>query len=133
MYFREKETRNGRFLQLVRGCRGADGKVRQQIVLSLGGGWIPLERRHEVVRLVEGALCGRQELLEASPEAVSLADIVLDRMRTEGKLDLERRMSQCALPAGASASGVLLDHVNHGESRQLASCFPFGKHGKALP
>lgn len=69
-----------------------------------------MERRHEVVRLVEGALCGRQELLEASPEAVSLADIVLDRMRTEGKLDLARRMSQCALPAGASASGVLLDH-----------------------
>lgn len=132
MYFREKETKNGRLLQLVRGCRGADGKVRQQIVLSLGGCWIPLERRHEVVRLVEGALCGRQELFEASPEAVSLADIVLDRMRTEGKLDLARRMSQCALPAGASASGVLLDHVSHGESRQLGVLLPLRKAWESL-
>ena len=29
MYFREKTTTNGVLLQLVRGSRGLDGKVRQ--------------------------------------------------------------------------------------------------------
>ncbi len=36
MFIREKETKTTTILQLVRSRRNADGKVRQEIVLSLG-------------------------------------------------------------------------------------------------
>ena len=49
MYFREKTSTNGTLLlQLVRGSRGLDGKVRQQVLLSLGGCVIPDVFRREI-------------------------------------------------------------------------------------
>ena len=66
MYFREKDTRNGRLLQLVRGNRCLDGKVRQQVILSLGGCWVPDVHRHEVARCVDAAVSGQAELFPVS-------------------------------------------------------------------
>ncbi len=37
MFFREKKTRKARVLQLVENSRNAEGKVRQRLVVSLGG------------------------------------------------------------------------------------------------
>ena len=124
MYFREKETKNGRLLQLVRGNRGLDGKVRQQVVLSLGGCWVPDVYRHDVVRLVENALEGQPELFSPCPEAVCWADMILDRMRTDGKLELARKMVSRSLPEGVVADGVLLDKVCHSGMRVVGVLLP---------
>ena len=68
MFFREKATKNGTLLQLVRGHRGLDGKVRQQVVLSLGGCQIPDCYWRELAHHVENAILGQEELLEIRPE-----------------------------------------------------------------
>ena len=54
MFIREKKTKSTTVLQLVRSERCGDGKVRQQIVLSLGEMKIPDDLRktaaHEIGR-----------------------------------------------------------------------------------
>lgn len=45
MFFREKKTRKARVLQLVENSRNAEGKVRQRLVVSLGGCPVPDEHR----------------------------------------------------------------------------------------
>ncbi len=132
MYFREKETKNGRLLQLVRGNRGLDGKVRQQVVLSLGGCQVPDIHRHDVVRLVENAISGQPELFSPSPEAVCWADMILDRMRTEGKLELARKMVSRSLPEGVVADGVLIDKVCHSDVRAVGVLLPLRQAWDAL-
>jgi hypothetical protein len=65
MYFREKTSTNGTLLlQLVRGSRGLDGKVRQQVLLSLGGCVIPDVFRREIAHNIEAIVSGQQSLLQ---------------------------------------------------------------------
>jgi hypothetical protein len=116
MYFREKTSSNGtRLLQLVRGSRCLDGKVRQQVLLSLGGCAIPDVLRREIARNVEAIVSGQQMLMPPTkPEAAFWSDLIIDRMKSEGKLDLVRNSVTRNVPPGAVADGVLLDAVSHG-------------------
>ena len=132
MYFREKTTKNGRLLQLVRGNRGLDGKVRQQVILSLGGCCVPDIYRHDVVRLIEDSISGQSQLFSPSPEASRWADMILDRMRTEGKLELARKMVSRSLPEDAVADGVLLDRVCHHDMRVVGVLLPLRRAWDAL-
>lgn len=132
MYFREKNTKNGRLLQLVRGSRSLDGKVRQQVILSLGGCWVPDVHRHDVARFVDAAVSGQTELFPASPEVACWVDMILDRMKAEGKLELARKMVSRALPDGSAADGVLVDKVTHGDMRLLGVLLPLRRAWEAL-
>ena len=132
MYFREKDTKNGRLLQLVRGNRGLDGKVRQQVILSLGGCWVPDVHRHDVARSVEAAVSGQAELFPVCPEVTCWVDMILDRMKAEGKLELARKMVSRALPDGSVADGVLVDNVTHGDMRLLGVLLPLRRAWEAL-
>lgn len=132
MYFREKDTKNGRLLQLVRGNRCLDGKVRQQVILSLGGCWVPDMHRHDVARCVETAVSGQAELFPACPEVTCWVDMILDRMKAEGKLELARKMVSRALSDGSVADGVLVDKVTHGDMRLLGVLLPLRRAWEAL-
>ena len=132
MYFREKTTTNGVLLQLVRGSRGLDGKVRQQVILSLGGCVVPDALRRETAHLVENILLGQQDLFAPSAEVAKWADLLVDRIRSEGKLDLVRHSVTRPVPEGSVADGVLLDSVAHGESRQLGVLLPLHKAWESL-
>lgn len=132
MYFREKTTTNGVLLQLVRGSRGLDGKVRQQVILSLGGCVVPDALRRETAHLVENILLGQQDLFAPSAEVAKWADLLVDRIRSEGKLDLVRHSVTRPVPEGSVADGVLLDSVAHGESRQLGVLLPLRKAWESL-
>lgn len=132
MYFREKDTKNGRLLQLVRGNRCLDGKVRQQVILSLGGCWVPDVHRHDVARFVEAAVSGQAEFFPACPEVTCWVDMILDRMKAEGKLELARKMVSRALPDGSVADGVLVDRVTHGDMRLLGVLLPLRRAWEAL-
>ena len=79
----------------MRGHRGLDGKVRQQVVLSLGGCQIPDCYWREIAHHVENAILGQEELLEIRPEVAKWSDLILDRMKTEGKLDIEIGRASC--------------------------------------
>ena len=48
MFFREKKTRKTRVLQQVENRRDSAGKVRQRVVVSLGGCPVPDEHRKRV-------------------------------------------------------------------------------------
>jgi hypothetical protein len=126
MYFREKTSSNGtRLLQLVRGSRCLDGKVRQQVLLSLGGCAIPDVLRREIARNVEAIVSGQQMLMPPTkPEAAFWSDLIIDRMKSEGKLDLVRNSVTRNVPPGAVADGVLLDAVSHGDTRQIGVLLP---------
>jgi transposase len=127
MYFREKSTVNGTLLQLVRGNRGLDGKVRQQVLLSLGGCCIPDACRREIAHHVENIISGQAELLAVSPVIAKWADLIIDRMKSEGKLDLVTNSVTRNVGPGTVADGVLLDLVNHEDTRQVGVLLPLKK------
>ena len=132
MFFREKTTSNGTLLQLVRGNRGLDGKVRQQVILSLGGCRIPDALRREIAHLVEDTLLGQQGLFTAGAEVTKWADMLIDRIKSEGKLDLVRHTVTRTVPAGSVADGVVVDSVSHGDCRQLGVLLPIRKAWESL-
>ena len=86
MFIREKKTKHATTLQLVRSERGPDGKVRQQIVLSLGEIRIPDELRKTVAHEVEYRMSGHSRLEPLDYEVGRLVDAVISRMAAENKL-----------------------------------------------
>jgi len=132
MFFREKTTKNGTLLQLVRGHRGLDGKVRQQVVLSLGGCKIQDCYWREIAHHVENVMLGQEELLKIRPEVAKWSDMILDRMKTEGKLDIARGSVTRILPSGEVANEVLVDGVQHCDTRYVGVLLPLIKAWDAL-
>lgn len=68
MFIREKKTKTTTILQMVRNRRDADGKVRQEIVLSLGDIRIPDELRKTVAHEVKYRMSGYSRLEVPEPE-----------------------------------------------------------------
>ena len=133
MYFREKTSTNGTLLlQLVRGSRGLDGKVRQQVLLSLGGCVIPDVFRREIAHNIEAIVSGQQSLLPMKPEVASWSDLIIDKMKSEGKLDLVRSSVTRNVPVGGIADGVLLDEVSHEDTRQIGVLLPLKRAWESL-
>ena len=132
MYFREKTTTSGSLLQLVRGSRGLDGKVRQQVLLSLGGCAIPDVFRREIAHNVEAIVAGQPSLLPIRPEVATWSDLIVDRMKSEGKLDLVKNSVTRNVPPGTAADGVLLDSVSHEDTRQIGVLMPLRQAWESL-
>ena len=86
MFFREKKTTKGALLQLVESRRDAHGKVRQHIVVSLGGCRVPDEFRKGVAIEVTQRMSGYQRLLPNDPAVAHWTKLVLQRIEKEGKL-----------------------------------------------
>ena len=63
MYFRQKKSRNGSILQLIRSFRDEKSRPRQQVVCSLGSANIPEEDRSVVAERVEILLSGQQDII----------------------------------------------------------------------
>ena len=80
MYIREKKTRTTPVLQLVSGARGQDGKVRQQIILSLGNMPIPDELRKTIAHEVENRMNGYQRLMPLDPEVSGWVEQIIRRL-----------------------------------------------------
>ena len=86
MFIREKKTRTTTILQLVRNERDADGKVRQQVVLSLGNLKIPDELRKTVAHEVEYRMNGYERLVPLDYEVAQPVDAIIHRLGEEKKL-----------------------------------------------
>lgn len=132
MFFREKATVNGSLLQLVRGYRGFDGKVRQQVILSLGGCIIPDALRREIASNIENIVTGQQTLLPQKPEVASWSDLIIDRMKSEGKLDLVTNSVTRNIGPGVVADGVLLDEVSHEDTKPIGVLLPLRQAWESL-
>ena len=63
MFFREKKTPKGYLLQLVENKRDSTGKVKQHIIVSLGGCNVPDEYRKAVAIEITHRMAGYQRLL----------------------------------------------------------------------
>ena len=123
MFIREKKTRYATVLQLVNGERGHDGKVRQHIILSLGDMRIPDELRKTIAHEVENRLNGYQRLMPLELEVAQCVDVILDKLKSEGKLP---RVTHRELDrTGETAiNGVLLDQAEHENGTLLGPLLP---------
>jgi len=117
MFFRIKRSGSGRITQLVRSERGADGKIRQQLVVSLGSHEIPDALGKEVARQVENRLNGYRPLLALDLEVAGHVDFVLEKLRSK-RIPIPPAMS--AKPVGSEELvEVFPDRTEHQNSTSL--------------
>jgi hypothetical protein len=112
MFFREKKSRKTRLLQLVENHRNAEGKVRQRVVVSLGGCPVPDEHRKRVAAELSRRLTGYEQLLSEEPIVEYWVGRVLERMEEAGVLPAASRREIAALPA-TTAAPVYIDRIEH--------------------
>jgi hypothetical protein len=130
MFIREKKTKTTTILQLVRSRRNTDGKVRQEIVLSLGELKIPDELRKTVAHEVEYRMNGYSRLEAPEPEVAKLVDAIINRIEGEGKLPLLTHR-EIAPPASATIN-VRHELVEHENGTQLGPLLPLMKAWESL-
>ncbi len=118
MFFREKKTRKARVLQLVENSRNAEGKVRQRLVVSLGGCPVPDEHRKRVAAELTRHIAGYESLLSEEPVIEYWVGRVLERMRETGRLEsapwreIEGSESRTSAP-------VIIDSIEHEDGVRL--------------
>ena len=87
MFFREKKTSSRPTLQLVENRRDAEGKVRQRVVVSLAGCWVPDRCRRAVADELGHRMAGYGRILpEDDPEVAEWTNKVVARLEEAGKL-----------------------------------------------
>ena len=86
MFFREKKSGSSRLLQLVENRRVAGGKVRQRVVVSLGGCPVPDEQRKRVAAEIACRMSGYQRLLRDEPVVEYWVERVWRRIGEAGRL-----------------------------------------------
>ena len=86
MFFREKKSGSAKLLQLVENRRNAEGKVRQHLVVSLGGCPVPDEYRKRVAAEITHRMRGYQRLLSEEPIVEYWVDRVWQRIGDAGHL-----------------------------------------------
>ena len=123
MYVREKQTRTTPVLQLVKGYRDLNGKVKQKIVVSLGNVPMPDYIRKTVADEVENRMNGYQRLLPLDPETAEWVDFVLDKLKNEGKLS-NLKYNELHPEQAEKIDGVLLDKIEHENSTILGPLLP---------
>ena len=131
MFIREKKTRYATVLQLVRSGRGADGKVRQQIILSLGELKIPDDLRKTVAHEVEYRLSGYSRLEALDYEVGKLVDTIIGRLGNENKLP-PLAYQEVGLSTVPSSGGILYGHVEHENGTQPGPLLPLLKAWESL-
>ncbi len=80
MFFREKKSRKSRILQLVENSRDAKGKVRQRVLVSLGGCPVPDEHRKRVAAELTRQSAGYGALLSEEPVIEYWVERVAERL-----------------------------------------------------
>jgi hypothetical protein len=120
MFFRTKETKSGKALQLVHNYRDNNNKVRQKIVVSLGGSRIPEEIQKDVAEAVEARLSGEESLFPLSADVAKWTDVILERIESEN-----RWQSRCFTKETSNseevADGVLIDRIEHENATRLGA------------
>jgi len=86
VFFREKKSGSAKLLQLVENRRNAEGKVRQHLVVSLGGCPVPDEYRKRVAAEITHRMRGYQRLLSEEPIVEYWVDRVWQRIGDAGHL-----------------------------------------------
>ena len=76
MFFREKNGRNGRVIQLVESYRNEEGQPRQRVVASLGDAALPQAERGAIAKAVELRLRREETLLPVILSAGAAAWVV---------------------------------------------------------
>lgn len=112
MYIREKKTKTTPALQLVSGKRDHNGKVRQQIILSLGNVPIPDELRKTIAHEVENRMNGYQDLLPLELDVAKWVDFILKKLEATGKLSAVKHQEQKLTP-NSIIDGVLFEQLDH--------------------
>jgi hypothetical protein len=112
MFFREKKTRKTRVLQLVENSRNAEGKVRQRVVVSLGGCPVPDEHRKRVAAELSRRADGYEQLLAEEPIIEYWVGRVLKRLEEAGRLPSS---SSREIPAAQTlaATPIRIDEIEH--------------------
>lgn len=131
MYIREKKTRTTPALQLVSGRRDHNGKVRQEIILSLGNVPIPDELRKTIAHEVENRMNGYQRLLPLQLDAAKWVDFILKKLDSAGKLTPINHQEQKVMPE-TIIDGVLLDRLKHENTTLLGPLLPLEAAWKSL-
>jgi hypothetical protein len=114
MFFREKKSGSSRLLQLVENRRNAEGKVCQQIVVSLGGCPVPDEVRKRVAAEILYRMEGYQRLLPNEPIVQYWVDRVWQRINEAGRLPHSIRHELCnkELPKKLYVDPERFEHEN---------------------
>ncbi len=131
MYIREKKTKTTPALQLVSGKRDHKGKVRQQIILSLGNVPIPDELRKTIAHEVENRMNGYQRLLPLELEVAKWVDFILKKLEAADKLTPIKHQEQKVMPE-TIIDGVLLDRLKHENTTLLGPLLPLEAAWKSL-
>ena len=118
MFIREKKTKTTPVLQLVENRRGADGKVRQEIIVSLGSLPIPDEYRREIADEVKNRMMGYQRLLPLEYEVGRWVDQILKKIDFEGKLPPVTR-KEFESDGKTLVDEVLIDEIDHERETEL--------------
>jgi len=108
MFFREKRSRKTRVLQLVENQRNVEGKVRQRVIVSLGGCPVPDEHRKRVAAELSRRMAGYEQLLSEEPFVEYWVGRVLERMEEAGVLSA----ASCSEIPASSAPTVAPIHVD---------------------
>ena len=87
MYFRQKNSKSGTVLQLIRSYRNDDGKPRQQVVCSLGNANIPEEDRSIVASRIDMLLMRQEDLfpIDLTPSQTHWVDFVYNQIQVRVK------------------------------------------------
>lgn len=118
MFFREKKTSKEAVLQLVENQRTPEGKVRQRVIVSLGGCRVPDEIRKAVAVELTQRMAGYQRLLPEDPYVAHWTKLVLDRIDAAGKLPRAHRIEEKGSSSQRKAM-VLVDEISHEEGVEL--------------
>jgi hypothetical protein len=118
MFFREKNTRKARVLQLVENSRNAEGKVRQRVVVSLGGCPVPDEHRKRVAAELTQRIAGYESLLSEEPIIEYWVDRVLERMKQADRLPAAAwREVEGSEPR--TSAPIVIDSIEHEDGVRL--------------
>ncbi|MGA1128357.1 MAG: IS1634 family transposase [bacterium] len=118
MYFRQKKSRNGSILQLIRSFRDEKSRPRQQVVCSLGSANIPEEDRSVVAERVEILLSGQQDII---PVELSLSQKHwVDFVYSQIQLKVKATIAKDGEPEGEVQS-VCIDQIEHTKSSRAGA------------
>lgn len=118
MFFREKKTSKNPVLQLVESKRDRNGKVRQRIVVSLGGCTVPDDLRKAVALEVTHRMAGYQRVLPAEPTVAHWVKLVVDRIEAAGNLS-EAIFTETSPDRSGPGEQVLVERCEHADGVEL--------------
>ncbi len=118
MFIREKQTKTTPALQLVENRRQRNGKVKQEIIVSLGGVPIPDEHRRAIAHEVKNRMQGYLRLVPLEYEIGRWVDFILAKIAEEGKLP-SVTCQEIEKDGKTEIDGVRIDEIDHERETEL--------------